>query len=631
MFDDLIVLGLAGALGFAAIVTIVLVFVRRSALIFELRRVDVLEGLSSDVRGQSGLAAAIREHIVREDTPDGHKFVLSKSLGDVRREYAEDAVAHSGSFSFGGMLTAFALICTFILIAWVMTTDVSDAIRANESSSSASSGLLSSAVAKLGGKFWISATGIGGSVLALLATNRARADIYRAAEHPPAELLAHFSSIEEEMLKAKWHELELMRADREQRVADNAISAGYLESINAKAQKLTSIEVSVQTIGNEVSANLKNIMKDAMAEQIREIMTEVMVRVESMATKLEEELTEGFRTSLQLMGSELKKALEGVQKAVDNQGQGQLEKILEQLQNTMSGGFQSESKKMVAAFESFTKVVPALEQQLRQMSGEVARDTQQRNEQTSAITQQLMSRVSQLMDSLGSQAAANASAIERLQAVSEQGADAMARRLESTGTEMVSNLLTSSRAEIEAIASSLRASAEASAKRSSDLEERAAQAATLVAHAAQGLSNSAQSLNELANQTTTALSQARQGGEAIQFASQQFVTAGNTLLGSVAAIQKVIDEVRARTVEHQNLLERQRSYTKEVEALWPTLFDTYLAKFKASSEELGRIWEQTHSKIQSATSSIGSEFADNTAALSEAVEKLVRIQGGRGA
>ncbi|MCX5743167.1 MAG: hypothetical protein NT062_11805, partial [Proteobacteria bacterium] len=98
---------------------------------------------------------------------------------------------------------------------------------------------------------------------------------------------------------------------------------------------------------------------------------------------------------------------------------------------------------------------------------------------------------------------------------------------------------------------------------------------------------------ELANATATTLKNARQGSEAIQNASREFTTAGDTLLGAVTSIHKVVDEVRLRTVEHGQLLERQRGYTKEVEALWPTLFDAYLAKFKASSEALGRTWDVT--------------------------------------
>ncbi|MCX5743168.1 MAG: hypothetical protein NT062_11810 [Proteobacteria bacterium] len=344
MTDELLVFGVAGALILMAVIAVVFVVRRRWALIAELREVDrVLELLAANAASASGLVAAIREHVVRDETPSGKRYVLNKPLAVVRREYAEGEVAHSPSFVFGGVLTAFALICTFLLIAWVMTTDVSGAIK-NEADSSQ----LSSAVAKLGAKFLISAAGIFGSVLALFFSNSARGAIYRAAEHPPMELLAHFSSVDAEMLSAKLHELELARDDREARARDTAARAeesaratAHLASLDARAQKLNSIEVSLQTIGNEVSANLKNIMKDAMAEELRGIMSDMMVDVQGMATKLEEQLTDGFRSSLHAMSSDLKKALDAVQKAIEGQAQGQLDKILEQLHRrdrTSAGG-----------------------------------------------------------------------------------------------------------------------------------------------------------------------------------------------------------------------------------------------------------------------------------------------------
>jgi len=142
---------------------------------------------------------------------------------------------------------------------------------------------------------------------------------------------------------------------------------------------------------------------------------------------------------------------------------------------------------------------------------------------------------------------------------------------------------------------------------------------------------SANAIIEVADHTSSVIAQAKASSEAIQAASQHFVQAGNTLLGSVDHMQQVVEATRQQTQEQQLLLMRQREYTKEVEKLWPELFNTYLTQFKASSDELARSWEGFHQKIASVSSHVGSEFAESTEILSEAVDRLVKLNGGTGA
>ncbi|HSS02899.1 MAG TPA: hypothetical protein VLM79_37815, partial [Kofleriaceae bacterium] len=305
------------------------------------------------------------------------------------------------------------------------------------------------------------------------------------------------------------------------------------------------------------------------------------------------------------------------------QGQGQLEKILDKLQNTVSGGFQSESQKMVAAFEKFATVIPVLEQQLRAMTGSVAEESRQRAQESAQMGQMLMQRVAQLTDAMTAQQAANAEAIERMQTASEQGAARMAQRLEASGAGLVSNVLGASRTEIEAIVEQLRAAAEASTRRHGDADAQAQHTAAAIAHASDGLIRGANAVIEVSNQAAQLVTQSRAGSEAIQYAAQQFQHAGQTLLGSVQEVQQVIVTARTHTHEQQQLLIHQQQYTKDVEKLWPALFDTYLAQFKAGAEELGRTWETFHQKIAQFSRTIGGDFAENTELLSESVQKLV--------
>src|SRR5690349_7522718 len=136
--------GPAGAMAFLAVLTAVLVRRRSHTIVRTLNDTHAfLVAIIDDAgdrhavsrgpalqRARRRLGAAVREHVVRSD---GDKIVLSRPLPTLRREYAEDEVAQSFWFSVGGNLTGLALVATFVLIAIVMTTEVSGAIQHSQS------------------------------------------------------------------------------------------------------------------------------------------------------------------------------------------------------------------------------------------------------------------------------------------------------------------------------------------------------------------------------------------------------------------------------------------------------------------------------------------------------------------
>ena len=603
-----------------ALAMVVELFRRRRSIMAELNDTAAFLAEVRTVAPRSALARAVREHLI--PAPQADRLVVARSLSMIRRDYAESAVAHHVAFWVGSLFTGIALVCTFVLIASVMGSDVSGAIR-----DAADPAQLSDAVEKLGSKFYISAAGVLASLVLLFFGNLARARIFALAEHPPADLAAAFISLESFQLAARAAEADLARADRATQHAD---LCRYLASVDRRIEKLHSIEVSVQAIGNEVSANLKNVMKDAMGEQLRAMLADTMQEVATIAEKVERNLTDAFGKQLTALAAGIQEGLHALRTTIAGQGQGQLEQILERLQDTVSAGFQSESKKMVAALEGFASVVPALEQQLREMTGKVAHDARERSAENARATEALTARMTSLLEALGAQQAANAQAIERIQVVSERGAELLASRVEASGVGLVSSVLGSSRVEIEAIVAQLKAAAEANAGRYVDVEDHANRAASAMAQATDGLARASRTIQEMATHTSTVLHEAKAGSDAIHAASRNFQTAATALLGSVTSTKEVVDHSRAQTAAQQELLLRQRDYTKEVERLWPQLFETYLDKFKHSSEELGRAWQDLHAKISNLTSSVGSEFADNTQVLSDAVDRLIQVANGAG-
>lgn len=561
--------GILAVLLVVAVVAMVLAILRGRALRVELGE-D--EALLDELRGGPGgrpLVRAIRGHVVGAD-PSSGRFVLGRSLEALRRDYVEETLSQHWAFWSGGALTGVALICTFLLIALVMTGDVGAAVRESASAGSDGASHLSDAVEALGGKFFISAAGVAGSVLLLITSNLVRARTLRAADHPTPELGACFATLEAHQWQLRLAELEDLRAERAAAADRHAESRALLASLDARIEKLHSIEVSVKAIGNEVSANLKHVMKDAMGEQLRALLTDTMVVVDQIATRVQESLSDSFGRQLAQLAEGMSQALAGLQRAVEGQGQLQLEKILAQLQNTVSGGFQAESQRMMTVLERFASAVPELQHQLTEMTGKLAE--------------------------------------------------------ESSG--LVGQVLSASRTEIEAIVRELRNAAESSASRYEAIDTQAAAAGLAVSQASEALATSARSLLETASQTAAVLEQARVGSEASQAASRNFLAAGSAMTEAAAQVKLVVEASRVQTAEQQALLLRQRDYTKEVEKLWPELFHVYLTQFKASADEMGRSWESFHQQVAKVSQSVGSEFVESTGVLSDAVDRLVKIHAG---
>jgi len=590
-----VVFGIPGALVAIASIVIVLICARYVALKRELRdEQGLLAALPAG--GGSELGEAVRLHVVRvSDDSLAGRVVLTRSIRELRREYVESVLAHAWPFWVGSALTGLALICTFVLIAYVMHGDVSEAI-----SNEADSTLLSSAVATLGGKFGISAGGVLGSLMTMFAANIARAKLHQLAGAPGTALTRAVISLDELRLRYQLDELESLRVDRAERQQQYAQVYRCLGSLEERARKLTSIEVSVQNIGNEVSANLRHIMKDAMAEELREILSTTMVQVDEIATSVQRTLSEAFSNNMTALATQLQASLTAVQRAVESQSQGAVEQLLGKLQDAVSGGFHSEQQKLSESLAAFAQIMPGLERQ-----------------------------IGSLVDGLGAQQAASADAIARLQSAATQGAEAMARQLQASSEGVVTGVLSASRAEIEAIAARLEAMTSASAASQDEIAARVRDAMREVQHVTDGLGGAAKQLHALTGQLAGALADARHGSEATQVATRELASASTAVTGALVQLQDVVKRTSAQTEAQHALLTKQREYTKEVEQLWPQLFNVYLDKFRSSSAQLGESWKDLHDKVVQVTGAIGATFADNVEQLSAAVDTLARQSNGR--
>lgn len=243
--------------------------------------------------------------------------------------------------------------------------------------------------------------------------------------------------------------------------------------------------------------------------------------------------------------------------------------------------------------------------------------------------QDLLDRVGALVRSMEAQQSANAETVAKMQAASAHAAEEVARRLEASGASLVSTVMATSRSELEAISKQLEAALTSNAVRIDDIEQKAASASEVVARSADALARSAESLGAIHAQTQALLAQVRDGTDGMKTVSHAVANATHALLSSLETIRQIDETARAQTQEQQSLLMQQRQFTREVEQVWPTLFDAYLGKFKQASDELQRSWADLHAKVATLSQSVGSEFAENTLALSEAIKELVHHNNGR--
>ncbi len=296
------------------------------------------------------LARFIEPHVVGKRR---EKFVIVVPIQSAIDEWVERLRASSFGFLIGSTYTGIALVCTFGLIAWVLFTDVSQAIQQN----TANSGALANAVRTMGAKFVISSTGLLLAILHMFVQWWQTHGLRTALDRLEGELAPCFIDLRRAKLEIMEESLSCAREVRP------SIEQHERHSVE-RLDRLRDIEVSVKDLGGEVTASLDGIMREAIAEQVRSLLTDMRAFAEQIAGDVQKSV----QGNLGELSGQLVTALSRIQTALESQPQSEVEKLLRCVQDAVTGGFSSETKNMSKLLSEFQNVFPTLAHQLQGVS-----------------------------------------------------------------------------------------------------------------------------------------------------------------------------------------------------------------------------------------------------------------------
>lgn len=584
----------------------------------------------------------IRQHLISKGTVEvpgwsGARLLLSKEIDEIFDDYV-DRRTSSVRFALGPLATGFALICTFGLIAHVLQTDVSNAVRGT-ATGAGSNDQLASAVGTLGVKFYISAAGILASLVFAVTLPALRKRLYQASHDAARAVAPHFCT--SATLAAVTH-LEVLRELRGarqassvrdgQRMQDAAVLRSQLAQMSqtllatqTELTKLQSIEVSVQDLSAEVTTQLRQMLTQDLGEQLREMLGEVMKDASTLTTQLQEKILEGLERTFQREVPRIIESLQAIQKSVEGQAESPMERLLEQLQGVVAGGFKGESAQMAATMRQFSEVVPALAEQLRATAANLTSDMQTRSSESARANESLLTQVTALLSRLESQQLATEKLVSEIGHAASSSAESLVQKVHSESNALFQGLLETSRRDVDQLLSRMSEATNTNTNSYANLAASVESTSNAILQARDGLLSAADSIQKLTLETRTTISQARQSNEIAERAATTFTQSATQLREGSDAMANAVTVARQHAVEQAQLLDSHRRALTELETLWPTLFDAYLKNFDAKSNQLLANWEDFHRRTGQFSQTVGSTLADAAEELSSSVDRLSKL------
>mgnify|MGYP001059116377 CR=1 FL=1 len=561
------------------------------------------------------------------------RFLVSKSIDDILDAYVERRTA-TKRFAVGPLATGAALVCTFFLIALVLQIDVHHAIGSTGSTE------LAGAVRTLGVKFYISASGIALSILFALSILQFRKTLHAAAHETAVAISSRFctpSTFSAGLQLALLREAEVSRtrdedrwqARNQQHAELQAALEGIrdiLQGTRTDLEKLRSIEVSVKDLGAEVTAKMQQMLTQDLGEQIQGILADAMRQLDDLSEKLQAKILEGFSQTVERQVPRIIESLEAIQRSVESQAQSPVERLLEQLQGVVAGGFRGESAQMSAALRQFAEVVPALAAQLRETAQNLTTEMRSRADENARTNEALIRQVTELLFRLEAQQAATEKLVNDIGQAASASAESLVQRVKAESRALFDDLLRSSRNDIEELLARLREATKESSDSYSSIEASVAATSRAILEARDGLYAAAQAIRQLSADTHSVIAEARQTHEVAQQASQSFDRAANQLREGVEAMRSAVESARTHATEQAKLLEAHQRQLADLERIWPRLFETYVQSFDRTSQELLRSWDEFYNKTRAFSQTVGGSLADAAEDLRVAVDRLANHQ-----
>ncbi|WP_163991060.1 hypothetical protein [Pyxidicoccus caerfyrddinensis] len=524
------------------------------------------------------------------------------------REMCRALFRHSFGQGLGRNLTGLALVMTFGLLGWTLIMPVQEALRSSSAAGSASQAdLLSQAIGGMGAKFFVSAVGLFGSFCFQGASSLmerrllARLDAMRVLfEQETRPLDAH----EVLMASARGDALGKLRAELAQTRKELCVQLEKLESVN----------VSLQDIGGQVQTHLGSMMKEHVGDVLARQLSSVETTAKEIADNLQRAISTGFATTLQKEMSTVREHLEGIQKSLSERQEHDLGQILEQLRDSVSGGFHSQSKDMGRQMEQLTAVFPRLESQFDSLSRSLGENARQWGSENQRAVDTLAEKVTSMVGSFdqvrGGLEAATARMNDSTQALM-QAAAGSAKDLQSHTVRQSENL--------HVHVTALQAAANAGMQ---DLHVRSEEFSRNMQQTQDGLLNLTKQLRETAAQLVSATNGVSATQDSAKNATSQMQQVAARFSEAASAFQQHSAGRLAVVEDERRLLNAQKEALDRVDPLLSGLARTYEESVKNQVQFLSSQWMQVMNKLTSVSEAASGELAQGVDELADVVKEL---------
>ena len=601
-------------------------------------------------------------------------------------ESCDDALRGRGRIGqmcvwIGHSLIGIALLFTFALIAWVLASEVPAAIQGVARTGDAQAGqvgtaALQRAVGLMGAKFAVSALGlllslcfgwfatsrrqqIAAEVSASLSRHHAmfvtaedhRAEVLRSEFEQARQglqqlLVSGTEAVTERLDRLAGIEPSVRHFEEEARIQLGTV-VGVLRTDVAEARdklhetlvaqgqvvterlgQLASIEVSVKDVGNEVKAHLGLLMKQHVADQICDAMADLRVFADQIAQRLESGLTESV-TRLATEGlTQLGSALSGIRDTIERQTQSDVERLISQMRDMLSGGFQSESQQMTQVMASLRDVLPGLEVQLRRMTEDVDRQLRERSDDHQRLQAELVRQVETVVAASRASQTTLEDLLGRIGRLAEDSTQDLHNRLSASGEVALNRLMGASADGLRDLQAQLGNINEMANSNVSAFGREVAAAAHTLGAARTSLADAVSSLEGMAVDLRNGLAGARESLAAAERAGGVFSVAGNSIGDATRRTQEIVSSLGDRLNEEAGVIESHRALAAQLEQhVVPALERAYTGYTRAVEEQSRKLqdgWQQLAEKVKQTVDACGAGLQDSVQQLVEQVDLLKR-------
>ncbi|MBN9686389.1 MULTISPECIES: hypothetical protein [unclassified Corallococcus] len=598
--------------------------------------------------GSRALWRAVREQLVfppgKQEVPG--PVLMRSSPSRELRETCRALFRHSLGHGVGRNLTGIALVMTFGLLGVVLVGPVQEAL-ASTGGGHSQSDLLSQAIGKMGAKFFISATGLVGTLLFQMVA-------FSFERRLLGQLDAMRLGFEKYTRTLDAHEIALASARGESLGSLKAELVQTRRELAEQLSQLESVNVSIQGIGTEVQAHFGKMMKEEVGDVITRQLSAVEKAVRDIATDLQRSISTNFTASLQLEMASIKTHLDGIQQALVGQQEHDLGRILEQLRDTVSGGFHTQSQDMARQMAGLAAVLPQLEKQLEAMTQMLGSQARQWGSENQRAVEALGAKVSELVGSfdgvrdnmekavaqvlrstttasvdLGRQ---NQQIIDQLSGSVSHIVDRFQGVLTGMSTSSDQLVLAAARVSKEMHLSA----ADQSSALHSQLEElrnlsksdvghfqaRAAEFASAMKESQDSLRVVTKQLNETVDKLATASRSAGETHHKAGVVSEKMEGVAQRLIDTARTFHQLSQDRLGVVKQEETLLNAQREALERVTPVLNGLTRTYEESVSKQVQLLSSQWTQVVSKVDSALNRSSNEFFQGVEELSDAVNQL---------